>query len=80
MAPADPAMPDDEGMPRLYGTVVGVDGARALLQLSSASGARLYAAGERDAGYTVVSVAPREVVLRGPGGRRTLRMAPEERH
>ncbi len=77
-APA-PLMTDDADGPRLYGTVVGVDGARALLQLSSASGARLYAAGDRDAGYTVVSVAPREVVLRGPGGRRTLRLEPEER-
>lgn len=70
---------DGSDFPRLFGTVVGLEGAKALLQLTSASGARLYAAGDRDAGFTVVSVAPRGVVLRGPGGRRTLRLVPEDR-
>jgi hypothetical protein len=82
-APDVPPMFPDSAMlagdvPRLLGTVVAPGGPRALLHLSLASGPRLYAVGDREGGYTVVSVAPREVVLRGPGGRRTLRLDPEE--
>lgn len=70
-----------EGMevPRLFGTVVGPGGTRALLHLDAgASGPRLYGPGDRDGGYQVVSIAPRAVVLRGPRGRVTLRLDPEE--
>ncbi len=77
-----PMVPDSAmlagDVPRLLGTVVAPTGPRALLHLSLTSGPRLYAVGDREGGYTVVSVAPREVVLRGPGGRRTLRLDPEE--
>jgi hypothetical protein len=64
-------------VPRLYGTVIGGDGTRALLHLSN-RGLALYEVGARDGGYTVVSIAPREVVVRGPGGRVTLRLDPQE--
>ena len=82
-APTDPAMLEEyatEGeVPRLFGTVVGPEGTRALLHLDAAtSGPRLYAAGEADGGYRVLSITPRQVVLRGPRGRITLRLDPEE--
>jgi hypothetical protein len=67
------------GGPRLLGTVVSPDGPRALLQLNPAiPGSRLYAVGEEDAGYRIVSITPRVVVLRSAGGRVTLRLDPEE--
>jgi hypothetical protein len=80
---SDVAMPVDaavEGdVPVLFGTVVAPEGTRALLHLDAlASSPRLYAPGEGDGGYTVVSIAPRSVVLRGPRGRITLRLDPEE--
>lgn len=65
-------------VPRLFGTVVSPTGPRALLQLSFATGPRLYGAGDRDGGYTVLAIDPGVVVLRGPGGRRTLRLEPED--
>lgn len=69
----------DVGRPVLFGTLVGVNGAQALLQLdASRPGARLYAVGDRDGGYRVLSIAPRAVVLAGPRGRLTLRMDSEE--
>lgn len=66
--------------PRLLGTVVGPHGPQALLQLdpSSPASARMYAPGDGDAGYRVLSVTPRVVVLRGPRGRVTLRLDPQE--
>jgi hypothetical protein len=67
------------GGPQLFGTLVGGDGARALLQFDVADTApRLYGVGERAHGYRVVSIAPREVVLSGPAGRVVLRLPPEE--
>lgn len=66
------------GGPRLLGTVVSPDGPRALLQLDPASASRLYAVGDVDAGYRIMSITPRVVVLRNAGGRVTLRLDPEE--
>ena len=77
LAPGMPEMPSGE--PVLLGTVVGGRGTQALLQLDPLSGpARLYAVGDRDGGYLVVSIAPRSVVLAGPRGRVTLRLDPQE--
>lgn len=77
MAPE--AAGEEVDVPRLFGTVVGPEGTRALLTLDAdASGPRLYGPGDRDGGYQVVSIAPRAVVLRGPRGRVTLRLDPEE--
>jgi hypothetical protein len=82
MMPTDASFEDTEpvaGGPRLLGTVVSPDGPRALLQLNpTIPGSRLYAEGEEDAGYRIMSITPRVVVLRGPGGRVTLRLDPEE--
>ena len=67
--------------PRLLGTVLGPDGPRALLQLDPAASpvsARMYAPGDGDAGYRVISITPRVVVLRGPRGRVTLRLDQQE--
>ncbi len=65
--------------PRLFGTLVGGQGAQALLQLdASRPGALLYAVGDRDGGYRVISITPRTVVLAGPRGRVTLRIDSEE--
>lgn len=74
-------MPGDAapGEPLLLGTVVGARGAQAVLQLDPYAGApRLYAVGDRDGGYRVISIAPRAVVLAGPRGRVTLRLDPVE--
>jgi hypothetical protein len=77
LAPGMPEMPSGE--PVLLGTVVGGRGTQALLQLDPLSGpARLYAVGDRDGGYRVVSIAPRSVVLAGPRGRVILRLDPQE--
>lgn len=76
--PGDPSE-SPVAAPLLLGTVVGAQGRLALLQLDPFAGApRLYAEGERDGGYRVVSVAPRAVVLAGPRGRLTLRLDPQE--
>jgi len=75
--PDAPMMMHD--VPRLFGTVVGLGGTKALLQLDpSASGPRLYGVGERDGGYRIVSIAPRAVVLSGSDGRVTLRLDSQE--
>jgi hypothetical protein len=71
--------PTPSGEPVLLGTVVGAQGTQALLQLDPLAGApRLYAVGDRDGAYRIISIAPRSVVLAGPTGRMTLRLAPEE--
>lgn len=81
--PGMPTMPGLDSLtlagdvPRLYGTVVSPRGTTALLHLTDA-GPRLYAAGDRDGAYRVISIAPGVVVLRGPTGRVTLRLEPEE--
>lgn len=63
-------------VPALLGTVVREDGVMlALLQLDpTAAGPHVYRVGDRDGGYRVVAIAPREVVLQGPAGRRVLRL------
>lgn len=67
------------GTPLLLGTVVGAHGTQALLQLDPYAGQpRLYSVGDRDAGYRVVSIAPRSAVLVGPQGRVTVRLEPKE--
>jgi hypothetical protein len=77
--PADAEAP--AGGPVLFGTLVTAAGARALLQLdSSVPGGHLYGVGEGVAGYRVVSITPRAVVLSGPHGRVTLRLDREEEH
>lgn len=81
--PAMPMMPGIDSLsvagdvPRLYGTVVSPRGTTALLHLTDA-GPRLYAAGDRDGSFRVMSITPGVVVLRGPTGRVTLRLEPEE--
>jgi hypothetical protein len=67
------------GAPVLLGTLVTPGGAKALLQFDPATSSRLLAVGERAGGYLVVSIAPREVVLRGSQGRLVLRLPQEER-
>lgn len=79
LAPDDPDLGQGMRVPALFGTVVGINGTLALLQLDpTATGPRLYAVGERDGGYRVVSIAPRAVVLTGSRGRVTLRLDREE--
>jgi hypothetical protein len=66
-------------IPRLYGTMVGLDGARALLHLdASSAGPVLYGVGESAGGYRVLSITPREVTLAGPRGRTVLRLPLKE--
>ena len=79
--PASGTVPSGDGVPALFGTVVGENGVvMALLHLNPADpGPRLYAVGERDGGYRVVSIAPRVVILNGPQGRVSLRLPDEER-
>jgi hypothetical protein len=81
MAPTDGdgLPPTPGGDPVLLGTVVGGRGTQALLQLDPFGGTpRLYAVGDREGEYRVISIAPRSVILAGPNGRVTVRLAPEE--
>jgi hypothetical protein len=65
----------DRRVPALFGTVVGADGARALLRLDArVPGAQLYAEGARAGGWRVVRVEADHVVLDGARGTVTLRM------
>jgi len=77
---AESELPDTAtGEPMLLGTVVGVHGTQALLQLDPFAGSpRLYAVGDRDGAYRVIAIAPRSVILAGPRGRVTLRLDQEE--
>jgi hypothetical protein len=83
--------PDDVRMPEtgvgagftpvLHGTVVSdqPERAKVLLQLDPTDASpRLYGIGEGARGYTVLSIEPRSVTLRGPRGRVVIRL-PENR-
>jgi hypothetical protein len=64
-----------DGVPHLYGTMLGPADATALLRLDSrVSEPRLYRVGDRAGGYRVVEIADRSVTLMGPGGRTVLRL------
>jgi hypothetical protein len=76
--PVDDALLSGD-VPRLYGTVVQSDGARALLRLDpDRESPQLYRVGDRGGPFRVVSITPRRVVLNGPQGRVTLTLDPEE--
>jgi hypothetical protein len=75
-APADSEAAPPPFAPTLYGIVADPQGAVALLRLDPhIPGARAYHAGDRGGAYRVVSVGDTAVVLDGPAGRRTLRLA-----
>jgi hypothetical protein len=68
-------VPEGDRVPTLYGTVLGPDGATALLRLDpSTPGARLYRAGDRAGDYRVIEIDAQSVVLSGPEGRVQLRL------
>lgn len=77
----DPApVTEDEGVPRLYGTVVGPGGASALMRLDAGTaGAQLYREGDRGGIYRVEQIDERSVVLSGPEGRIVLRITNPQR-
>jgi hypothetical protein len=78
-SPIDSLMMTEGAVPGLFGTVTTPEGARALLFLDpSLDGPRLYAVGDGAAGYRVVSIEPRVVIVRGPQGRVVLRMPDKE--
>jgi hypothetical protein len=84
VAPVASAPVDSEAAPpfapTLYGIVADPQGAVALLRLDPhIPGARAYHAGDRGGAYRVVRVGDTEVVLDGPAGRRTLRLAGSSR-
>ena len=61
--------------PRLFGIVASPDGPAALMQLDGVgASATPYHVGDRSGSFRVVSIGDREVVVDGPGGRRTLRL------
>jgi len=63
-------------VPALYG-IVGIDGVRhALLALRGGEPPRLYAVGDRHAGYRISAIERDRVVLATSRGLRTLRLAP----
>ncbi len=65
----------DRKVPALFGTVVGADGARALLRLDArVPGAQLYAEGAQAGGWRVQRVEADRVTLVGHGRTVTLRM------
>lgn len=62
-------------MPRLFGIVASPDGPAALMRMDGAgTAATPYHVGDRSGSFRVVSIGDREVVVEGPGGRRTLRL------
>lgn len=67
------------GDPKLFGTVIRDSESLALLLLDAQQGALLYRVGDRAAGYRVISIDRRSVVLVGPRGRVTLRLDEEDR-
>lgn len=65
-----------DAVPHLYGTMLGLADATALLRLDAhVSEPRLYRVGDRAGGYRVVEIADRSVTLMGAGGRVVLRLA-----
>ncbi len=65
----------DEGVPRLYGTVVGPRGASALMLFDArVAGAQLYREGDRGGTYRVKKIDEQSVILIGPEGRIVLRL------
>ncbi|GLC24165.1 hypothetical protein [Roseisolibacter agri] len=65
----------DRKVPALFGTVIGADGARALLRLDArVPGAQLYAEGAQAGGWRVQRVEADRVTLVGHGRTVTLRM------
>ena len=61
--------------PRLFGIVASPDGPAALMRLDGVGAAATpYHVGDRSGSFRVVSIGDREVVVDGPGGRRTLRL------
>ena len=61
--------------PRLFGIVASPDGPAALMRLDGVgASATPYHVGDRSGSFRVVSIGDREVVVDGPGGRRTLRL------
>jgi hypothetical protein len=80
-APAPPvasdaaSQADSNGVPRLFGTLVGPQGASALMRLDPAiPDALLYRKGDRAGVYSVEEIHEQSVVLRGPRGRIVLRL------
>jgi hypothetical protein len=73
--PGAESQADAEGVPRLFGTVVGPQGAAALMRLDPAiPDAQLYKKGDRAGRYSVEEIHEQSVVLRGPRGRIVLRL------
>jgi hypothetical protein len=83
---ADPATPEPaadtasataagDGVPKLFGTMIGARGSAALLRLDPALlEAQLYREGDRAGRYRVEKINEQSVVLRGPAGRVVLRL------
>lgn len=66
----------NDAVPHLYGTMLGVGDATALLRLDArVSEPRLYRIGDSAGGYRVAEIADRSVTLMGRSGRRVLRLA-----
>ena len=83
-APLPPPMSDSstgaDVAPRLYGIVSQDDVRRALLLLTdSGESPRLYAVGDRQHGYRILSITSDQVVLATSTGSRTLRLVPRAR-
>ena len=64
-----------EGVPQLYGTVVGPRGASALMRLDPrVAEAQLYREGDRGGTYRVEKIDEQSVILIGPAGQIVLRL------
>ncbi len=73
--PGVPAPADDDGVPRLYGTLLGPGGALALMRLDPAlPDAQLYREGDRVGPYRVGRITEQSVILDTSGGRIVLRL------
>jgi len=66
---------EEAAVPRLFGTVLGPDGPRALMQLDeNEPGAQMYSEGDRVGPYLVVRITEQSVILDTSEGRIVLRL------
>ncbi|MGH7472096.1 MAG: hypothetical protein ACRENP_29450 [Longimicrobiales bacterium] len=74
-SPEPRSRPQGEGVPQLFGTLLGPAGATALMRLDPAiPDAQLYREGDRAGNYLVEKINERSVVLSSPRGRVELRL------
>lgn len=77
--PADAGMIIEAPLPQVFGTMMGPGGATALIQTDSAGASgRLYREGDKVGQYRIMQITSGSVIVRGPLGRRELKIQSRE--